>query len=182
MVGGRLNRQQKESNDYQWYKDNINNFSRRTEDLIIGFLDDELESSDKHRMKTNYDLFNGKVNIKEFQSVCYPFGVDGAKSKIDFNHKDIVSGKIKALLGMEMRRPFSFKVLAVNPEATTRKEEEEFGQILDFVYKEITTPIRQQVEQEKAQQQAQQQQQEPLSEEQISQINQQVQQLSLIHI
>lgn len=176
MVGGRLNRQQKESNDYQWYKDNINNFSRRTEDLIIGFLDDELESSDKHRMKTNYDLFNGKVNIKEFQSVCYPFGVDGAKSKIDFNHKDIVSGKIKALLGMEMRRPFSFKVLAVNPEATTRKEEEEFGQILDFVYKEITTPIRQQVEQEKAQQQAQQQQQEPLSEEQISQINQQVQQ------
>lgn len=176
MVGGRLNRQQKESNDYQWYKDNINNFSRRTEDLIIGFLDDELESSDKHRMKTNYDLFNGKVNIKEFQSVCYPFGVDGAKSKIDFNHKDIVSGKIKALLGMEMRRPFSFKVLAVNPEATTRKEEEEFGQILDFVYREITTPIRQQVEQEKAQQQAQQQQQEPLSEEQISQINQQVQQ------
>ena len=72
--------------------------------------------------------------------------------------------------------PFSLKVLAVNPEATTRKEEEEFGQILDFVYKEITTPIRQQVEQEKAQQQAQQQQQEPLSEEQISQINQQVQQ------
>ena len=176
MIVGRLTRKQKERDDYQWFKDNINNFSRRTEDLIIGFLDNELENSDKHRMKTNYDLFNDKVNLKEFESVCNPFGLKDIESKVNFKHKDIVSGKIKALLGMEMRRPFSFKVLAVNPEATTRKEQEEFKQILDFVVQEITQPIRQQIEQEKQQQQAQQQQEEPLSEEQINQINEQVQQ------
>ena len=176
MIVGRLTRKQKERDDYQWFKDNINNFSRRTENLIIGFLDNELENSDKHRMKTNYDLFNDKVNLKEFESVCNPFGLKDIESKVNFKHKDIVSGKIKALLGMEMRRPFSFKVLAVNPEATTRKEQEEFKQILDFVVQEITQPIRQQIEQEKQQQQAQQQQEEPLSEEQINQINEQVQQ------
>lgn len=176
MIVGRLTRKQKERDDYQWFKDNINNFSRRTEDLIIGFLDNELENSDKHRMKTNYDLFNDKVNLKEFESVCNPFGLKDIESKVNFKHKDIVSGKIKALLGMEMRRPFSFKVLAVNPEATTRKEQEEFKQILDFVVQEITQPIRQQIEQEKQQQQAQQQQEEPLSEEQINQINEQVKQ------
>lgn len=177
MTGGRLTRKQKESNDFQWYKDNINNFCRRTENYIFDFLEDEtFVGNDKHRMKSNYDLFNNKVNMKDFEAVCYPFGKDSGKPKTNFTHKDIVSGKIKALIGMEMRRPFSFRVLATNPEATTRKEQEEFNQIRDFVIQEITAPIRKQVEQEQAQQLAQQNQEEPLTEEQISQINSQVQQ------
>ena len=51
MVGGRLTRKQKESNDFQWYKDNINNFCRRTENYIFDFLEDEtFVGNDKHRM------------------------------------------------------------------------------------------------------------------------------------
>ena len=78
-------------------------------------------------MKINYDLFNNKLNLKDFESVCYPMGKEVGKLPVDLTNKDIVSGKIKALLGMEMRRPFSWTILAVNEEATTRKEEEEFG-------------------------------------------------------
>lgn len=171
MVGGRLTRKQKESNDYQWYKDNINNFCSRTENYIFDFLEDEtFVGNDKHRMKSNYDLFNNKVNMKDFEAVCYPFGKDSGKPKTNFTHKDIVSGKIKALIGMEMRRPFSFKVLATNPEATTRKEQEEFNQIRDFVIQEITAPIRQQIMQEK------QNSQQQVPEEQLNQeIEQEVQ-------
>lgn len=171
MVGGRLTRKQKESNDYQWYKDNINNFCSRTENYIFDFLEDEtFVGNDKHRMKSNYDLFNNKVNMKDFEAMCYPFGKDSGKPKANFTHKDIVSGKIKALIGMEMRRPFSFKVLATNPEATTRKEQEEFNQIRDFVIQEITAPIRQQIMQEK------QNSQQQVPEEQLSQeIEQEVQ-------
>ena len=177
MVGGRLTRKQKESNDFQWYKDNINNFCKRTENYIFDFLEDETSvGNDKHRMKSNYNLFNNKVSVRDFESMCYPFGKDSSDSKSNFIHKDIVSGKIKALIGMEMRRPFSFKVLATNPEATTRKEQEEFNQIRDFVIQEITAPIRQQIEQEKQLELAKQNQKEPLSEEQIVQLNQQVQQ------
>ena len=98
-------------------------------------------------MKINYDLFNNRINKTDFDYVCSPFGSEIGELPADFSNKDIISGKIKALLGMEMKRPFSWKVVATNEEATTRREQVEFGKLKEFVISNIMTPIRTQIEQ-----------------------------------
>ena len=103
-------------------------------------------------MKVNYDLFNNIINKTDFEHVCYPFGKEVGELPADFTNKDIISGKIKALIGMEMRRPFSWKIVAVNEEATTRKEQQEFSMIRDFVVNSILQPIKMDIEKQYAEQ------------------------------
>ena len=169
MKNSRLTNKEKNSNDFQWYKEKIDKYAANPKNYILDFLDDDALDSKAFKMKVNYDLFNNKINPREFEKVCYPLGKEAGTYPVDFTNKDIVSGKIKSLMGMEMGRPFSFTVNAVNKEATTRKEQEEFGQIRDYVIQFITEPIRKQLE-------AQQQQalQEGASPEEQAQMQQQV--------
>lgn len=144
----RLSRSEKEKDKFQWYKNKVDSFDKGTNrnSYSLGGV------SDYHRMKVNYDLFNNIIDISDFEYVCKPFGAgqEGYELPAKMVNRDIMSNKIKVILGMEMRRPFDYKVLAINPEATTRKEQEEFGRIRDYVISEITTPIRQQLEMQMA--------------------------------
>lgn len=148
----RLTRIQKESGDKKWYKDQIRSLNKISfsSGSMFGLTDLGGGISDYRRMKVNYDLFNNIINKTDFEHVCYPFGKEAGELPVDFTNKDIISGKIKALLGMEMRRPFSWKVVATNPEASTRKEEEEFGRLKDYVINSIIAPIKQRIEMEQA--------------------------------
>lgn len=149
----RFTRAQKEANGQQWYKDQITNLSKsNSQGGMFGISDNGYGFSEFRRMKINYDLFNNIIDKRDFESICFPFGKEGGELPIDLTNKDILSGKIKALLGMEMKRPFSWKVIATNPEATTRREQAEFGKIRDFVVNSIIQPIKQQLEMEAAEQ------------------------------
>ena len=149
----RLTRTQKESGDKKWYKDQIRSLNKISfsSGSMFGLTDLGGGISDYRRMKVNYDLFNNIINKTDFEHVCYPFGKEAGELPADFTNKDIISGKIKALLGMEMRRPFAWKIVATNPEASTRKEEEEFSRLKDYVVNSIIAPIKQQLELEQAQ-------------------------------
>lgn len=149
----RLTRAQKEANDKKWFKDQLKSLNKISFSTgsMFGLTNLGRGISDYRRMKVNYDLFNNVINKADFEHVCYPFGKEAGELPADFTNKDIISGKIKALLGMEMRRPFSWKVVATNPEATTRKEEEEFSRLKDFVVNSIIAPIKQKIELEQAQ-------------------------------
>lgn len=149
----RLTRAQKEANNKKWFKDQLKSLNKISFSTgsMFGLTNLGRGISDYRRMKVNYDLFNNVINKADFEHVCYPFGKEAGELPADFTNKDIISGKIKALLGMEMRRPFSWKVVATNPEATTRKEEEEFSKLKDFVVNSIIAPIKQKIELEQAQ-------------------------------
>lgn len=149
----RLTRAQKEANDKKWFKDQLRSLNKISFSTgsMFGLTNLGRGISDYRRMKVNYDLFNNVINKADFEHVCYPFGKEAGELPADFTNKDIISGKIKALLGMEMRRPFSWKVVATNTEATTRKEEEEFSRLKDFVVNSIIAPIKQKIELEQAQ-------------------------------
>lgn len=161
-----LTQAEKEANDFQWYKEQM--------DRYIGM------STSKHSFssgidtykskKINYDLFNNIIDITEFNYVCKPFGDDVGELPANFVNRDIVSSKIKILLGLEMKRPFSWKVYAVNDEATTRKEQEQFKRIKDFVISQIMQPIKEQI----LQQHIQELQQENISEQDKLKIQQQI--------
>jgi len=167
-LGGvqRLSRAQKEAKKHNWYKDRARQI--RGNSFVRGY--NIAEVSEYKRMKVNYDLFNNIVNKEDFTYVCKPFGAEVGDLPASFTNKDIISSRVKTLLGMEMKRPFSWKVVATNPEATTRKEEAYFGMIREYVISQIMTPIQQEIEL-KYQQQAQGQE---LTQEQQAQIQQQI--------
>lgn len=148
----RLTRAQKEAHNKKWFKDQLRSLNKISFSTgsMFGLTNLGRGISDYRRMKVNYDLFNNVINKADFEHVCYPFGKEVGELPADFTNKDIISGKIKALLGMEMRRPFSWKIVATNPEATTRKEEEEFSKLKDFVVNSIIAPIKQKIEIEQA--------------------------------
>jgi hypothetical protein len=146
----RLTRKQKNANDKQYFKDQLDSLDSLSfiNGGIFTFGENATGMSEYRRMKINYDLFNNIVNKTDFEHVCSPFGKEVGELPADFTNKDIISGKVKALLGMEMKRPFSWKVAATNEEATTRIEQEEFKLLKDFVINSIMLPIRQQIEQQ----------------------------------
>ncbi len=152
MPKHRVTRSQKNADNKQWYKQNIDFLDKRSFSQV-GFNGYGLDTFDTNgvseykRMKVNYDLFNNIVNIRDFEYVIKPFGAQAGELPANFTNRDIISPKIKMLMGMEMKRPFSWKILAINEEATTRRETKEFELIREYVINSIVSPIRIELEQ-----------------------------------
>ena len=164
----RLTRKQREASDKKWYRDQIDSLDKIS--FSNNFFTTLGDISEYRKMKINYDLFNNKVDKTDFEHVCKPFGEGVGELPAEFTNKDILSGKIKALIGMEMRRPFSWKVIAVNEEATTRREQEEAQMLKDWVSKELLLPMRQEIERQKQEEL----QGRKLTPEEAEQLNQQI--------
>ena len=167
-ISQRLSQAAKDKNGKQWYKDQCDLIDKKSfsDNSLIGFGG----VTEYKRKKVNYDLFNNIINLADFEYVCKPYGSEMGQLPARLTNRDITSGKIKVLLGMEMKMPFSWKVIAVNEEATTRREQEEFGKIKEFVTNSILGPIKQQLELETQQQT----QGRELTAEEQQQISQQV--------
>lgn len=164
----RLTQRQKNANDFRWYKNQADNLDAQSfaNNGDTGWGD----VTDWKRKKVNYDLFNNIINLRDFEYVCKPFGGETGELPANMVNRDIVSGKIKVLLGMEMTMPFSWKVAATNPEATTRREQAEFGEIKKWVTSEIMRPIHQEIQQATLEEQRGRK----LSPEELQQLQQQV--------
>jgi hypothetical protein len=167
----RVTQFQKNKFGRQYYKDQVDLLDIRSYNNT-NYAGEGSNVSRYKQKKVNYDLFNNIINLADFEYVCKPYGSELGELPADLTNRDIISGKIKALLGMEEKRPFSYKVVATNDEATTRIEQEEFNRIKDFVVKQIMDPIQAQIEQ-KAMEEAQGQE---LTPEQQQQLQQQIQQ------
>lgn len=144
----RLSQYEKNKNDKQWYKDQADLIDRHS--ISSSSLQEFGASSSFSRRAVNYNLFNNIIDVQDFAYVCQPFGAEVGQLPAHFANRDIVSGKIKVLLGMEMDMPFDWKLVATNEEATTRKEQEEFSRIRDYVVNEIMRPIKLDIERQKA--------------------------------
>jgi len=141
MEKQRLSRKEKEAENFKWYKEKVDNL------LPNGYGSfDSFKVMDNLKYKVIYDLFNGKLDEDEYKAVCMPYGEAVGKLPTKIKNFDILSRKIKALLGIEMKRKFMWKAVAINPEATTRREEEEFGKIKEWVYKEAMDPLLKELE------------------------------------
>lgn len=145
----RVSSAKKNANKKEWYKERA--------DLLDGYgmelyTDGASGVSEYKKMQVNYDLFNNILNLSDFEYVCAPYGAKVGELPATMVNRDISSGPIKTMLGMELKRAFSWTLVATNPEATSRREQEEFGQFKEFVLSEALKPIRQKIELEKAQQ------------------------------
>jgi hypothetical protein len=96
-------------------------------------------------MQINYDLYNNILNKEDFDYVMKPYGNEVGEMPASLNNKDIVSGKINAILGIDENMPFVWTAIATNSEATTRREQEEFGRMKQYVIEQIMQPIQEQI-------------------------------------
>lgn len=141
----RFTETEKKANDLQYYKDKVQLLDHNS---VMGGSFNFGGVSDFKRKKVNYDLFNNIIDELDFSYVCTPYGAEVGELPANMTNRDIVSGKIKVLLGMESRMPFDWRPVAVNREATTRKEQEYSSRLREYVGAEIMRPIRVQVEQQ----------------------------------
>ena len=74
------------------------------------------------RMKIDYDLYNGIYDPKDLKYVTNPYDVDDGfpATPQDMN---IIRPRINLLVGEETKRPFSFKIVQTNDEATTKLQD-----------------------------------------------------------
>lgn len=145
-INHRKTQKQKEADNFQYYKDVADSISTSSTENLFTFSGEQERSK---RLKVNYDLYNNIINVEEFSYVCKPFG-DNEIGQLPARmvNRDIVSGKIKAVESMEITEPFDFSIIAVNEEATTRKEQEKFNRIKQYVEGIIMQPIILQIQQQ----------------------------------
>jgi hypothetical protein len=139
----RITDKQKQSSNYLWYKQKADFYEAEASNQIyVGGG----QVSRYRRMKVNYDLFNNILDISELEHICHPFGAEQGELPAVMSNKDISSYRIKALIGMAKRRSLGYKLLAINPEALSRKKEEENRRISEYVIDYIMSPIRMEAE------------------------------------
>lgn len=78
--------------------------------------------SDRYRKLINYDLYNGKVNHKDIETICDPLGINTSNTfSSRFQHYDIISEPIRLLIGEETKRPDNHIVISESPDDINRK-------------------------------------------------------------
>ena len=89
----------------------------------LSYTDTYNGRSTRYRKQVNFDLYNGKINLDDFEYVINPYGFKKDEFPASLQHYDIISPKINLLLGEEIKRPFNFRCVATNPEAISEIEE-----------------------------------------------------------
>lgn len=136
MINQRLPQSKKTE---KWYQENTDALDKRSFSSYVGSY-----TSQWYKNKINYDLYNNIIHVEDFEYVCRPWGDAVGELPAQMTNRDISSGKINAILGIEARRPFPYRLTAVNSDATTRREQAEFGMLKNYVVQQIMAPIQQQ--------------------------------------
>ena len=77
----------------------------------------------------NYDLLNGKINMKDMQSIINPDNQTASFIPDKIPHYPIMNSKINVLRGEELARIFDYRVVVTNPNAISEIEERKKQQL-----------------------------------------------------
>jgi hypothetical protein len=79
----------------------------------------------KRDMAINYNLRADILDERDVEKAVNPWGIKGATFPAKMQNYPIANPKIDLLIGEEFKRRFDWKVTVVNPDAISKKEEEE---------------------------------------------------------
>ena len=80
-------------------------------------------------MKTNYDLINGKIHMRDMKALINPYNIDASFIPDNIQHYPVINSKLEVLRGEESKRLFDFRVVVTNPTAVSEMEEEKNNQV-----------------------------------------------------
>ena len=138
----KLTQSQKNAEGKQYYKDRIDNnavipFHRATTSFT-NFGDGGHDTEEYDTMRRWYDLYNGRIDMGYFRQYCSKNSVARfAGISESIINRDIISSRIDTILGIESRRPFKYKAVAVNPEATSMREQQENSMLKEYVMSKL---------------------------------------------
>lgn len=108
----------KVKNDFKWAKDTINhlllNYGLNTS--VVNANHSEYE-----RKLSNYQLYNNQLNQKDFERDCNAMGLEVGQFQDKIQPYNKTYNKIQVLLGDELRRPFNFRTVLINPDGIKAK-------------------------------------------------------------
>ena len=87
------------------------------------FLSSNLVRTTVWHKQINYDLLNGKINMRDMQSIINPNNQTAAFIPEKIPHYPIMNAKLDVLRGEEKARVFDYRVVVTNPNAISEIEE-----------------------------------------------------------
>lgn len=129
----KLSRSQKNES---WGKQNVDN--------IIKLAGSTSSVSMFSKDKVNYDLYNNIIDPSDFKYVTQPYGAIEDEFPARLNNYNIITPKLKLLEGEEIKRPFNFRVAAVNSEAVSQIQEKRKKLLLQYLESELIAELQKQ--------------------------------------
>lgn len=90
--------------------------------------------------KANYDLYNNIISREDFKYVTNPYGLDD-EFPARLHNYNIITPKLNLLAGEEMKRPFNFRVAAVNSDAVSQLQEKRKQLLLEYLESELINEL-----------------------------------------
>jgi len=97
--------------------------------------------TDRFRKLINYDLYNGKINQQDVESICNPLGVTNSTWSSRFQHYDIISESMRLLIGEEHKRPDNSLVISEAPDDVSRKTKGLQQQLVQILERDLMADI-----------------------------------------
>jgi len=97
--------------------------------------------SSKTKDKINYDLYNNIIDPLDFTYVTNPYGAD-QEFPARLSNYNIITPKLKLLEGEEIKRPFNFRVAAVNSDAVSQIEQKRKDLLLQYLESELVAELQ----------------------------------------
>jgi hypothetical protein len=101
----------------EWRKDNMDHADTHS------FYHSESVRQTLRNKIINLNLYNGIVDVRDLSAVVNPYNMDANFVPDNIPHHPIVVPKIDLLVGEETKRRFDWKVIVINPDAVSKKEE-----------------------------------------------------------
>ena len=93
------------------------------------FLSSDLVRNTVWHKQVNYDLLNGKINMRDMQSIVNPDNQTASFIPEKIPHYPIMNSKLNVLRGEELSRIFDYRVIVTNPTAISEIEESKKQQL-----------------------------------------------------
>jgi hypothetical protein len=87
--------------------------------------------------RINYDLLNGRVNMRDMAMVVNPEGVNASYIPDKIQHYPIMNSKLNVLRGEESKRIFDYRVVVTNPEGISDIEDKKKERLLSEIQQAI---------------------------------------------
>ena len=83
--------------------------------------------------KVNYDLYNGVINKADMERICNPYGIKIDDFPTEPKNYPITNPYIQSLKGEEQKRRFDWKVVVINEDAVSDKEQELKAKTIEYL-------------------------------------------------
>lgn len=105
--------------------------------IDMSFADKSQIVQSKKDLHVNYNLRNDILDERDVEQAVNPWGIKGASFPAKMQNYPIANPKIDLLIGEETKRRFDWRVMVVNPDAISKKEEDQRGLMNDLLMQSL---------------------------------------------